>query len=159
MITRLRGCDELERVLCFAYGSNMDEKQMTARCESASFVTVAELPRHRFIINTRGVATVLPNASHVVYGIAWRITKEDLEENLDRWEGVWSSLYERHVRSVVTSSGDPIEAWIYVATNSKVGSPRDGYMDRIVDAAQRHQLPPKYVEELKSWLEPSPQHS
>lgn len=146
----------MERLLCFAYGSNMDEKQMTTICESASFVTVAELPRHRFIINARGVATVVPSESHVVYGVVWRITEGDLEENLDRWEGVRRGLYERHLRSVVTASGDGMDAWIYFATESKIGLPRSGYMEKIVDAAQRHRLPSKYVEELKSWLEPNP---
>lgn len=41
-------------VLYFAYGSNMDLVQMGSRCERAATVSTAELPLHRFIINSRG---------------------------------------------------------------------------------------------------------
>jgi hypothetical protein len=64
-------------VLYFAYGSNMDLAQMSNRCERAATVSAAKLPSHRFIINSRGVATIVPDPSSTVQGLLWRITKAD----------------------------------------------------------------------------------
>lgn len=65
----------------FAYGSNIDTTQMKNRCPDSNFVGVASLARFRFIINSRGVATVVPRNSIPVYGVLWDISERD-EENL-----------------------------------------------------------------------------
>ena len=44
----------------FAYGSNMNNEQMKHRCPTAVPNGVAKLLKHRFLINTRGVASVEP---------------------------------------------------------------------------------------------------
>ena len=55
--------------LYFAYGSNMDQEQMRQRCPEAAFVGTASLPGYMFIINERGVATVIPKADASVPGV------------------------------------------------------------------------------------------
>jgi gamma-glutamylcyclotransferase (GGCT)/AIG2-like uncharacterized protein YtfP len=135
----------------FAYGSNMDEKQMMQRCKNAEFVDSARLLGHKFIINSRGVATIVSKSDSEVYGILWRITKQD-EEKLDRCEGIEHNVYRKEKVSVTTYKGKHVEVMVYIATNSTPGSPRHDYMERIVAAARLHNFPDNYIKELESWL-------
>ena len=45
--------------LYFAYGSNMDEAAMRARCPKSRAVGLARLARHRFALMADGYATVV----------------------------------------------------------------------------------------------------
>ena len=138
-------------VLYFAYGSNMDLAQMGNRCERAATVGTAELPSHRFIINSRGVATVVPDPVSTVQGLLWRINKTD-ERSLDHYEGVTQGLYKKTFLKVTLPSGRKIRALFYVATDRTPGEPRPGYMEKIVSAAQECGLPDSYVDQLRPWL-------
>ena len=137
--------------LYFAYGSNMDEEQMRHRCPDGATVGTARLPGYRFIINSRGVATVVPDGSSAVHGILWRITAE-CEASLDRYEGVEWGTYTKETLGVEAEDGQVIEALVYVAGDSEPGEGSDGYMERIAAAAGRQGLPAAYIEELKSWI-------
>ena len=138
-------------VLYFAYGSNMDLVQMNNRCEGAAVVSKADLPLHRFIINSRGVATVVPDQASTVRGLLWRISKED-ERSLDRHEGVVQGIYRKSFMRVNVSSRRKVRALIYVAVDSTPGEARPGYMEKIVSAAQECGLPQTYIDQLKPWL-------
>jgi cation transport regulator ChaC len=138
-------------VLYFAYGSNMDLVQMSGRCERAATVSTAELPFHRFIINSRGVATVVPDPASTVRGLLWRITEED-ERSLDQHEGVAEGTYKKAFVEVSVPSGRKTRALVYVATDSTPGEARPGYMEKIVSAAEACGLPKTYVDQLKPWL-------
>jgi hypothetical protein len=54
-----------------------------------------------------------------------------------------------------TISSYPVQALTYIASNSAPGAPRYGYLNKILAAAERHELPPQYIEELKTWLRTS----
>jgi gamma-glutamylcyclotransferase (GGCT)/AIG2-like uncharacterized protein YtfP len=138
-------------VLYFAYGSNMDLEQMSNRCERAATVSTAELPRHRFIINSRGVATVVPDPASTVKGLLWKISRED-ERSLDRHEGVVKGAYRKAFTEVVVPDGSKVRALFYVAADSTPGKARPGYMEKIVSAAEACRLPKAYVDQLKPWL-------
>ena len=138
-------------VLYFAYGSNMDLVQMGSRCERAATVSTAELRSHRFIINSRGVATVVSDRASTVHGLLWRITKED-ERSLDRHEGVVQGIYRKAFMKVSVSGGRKVRALVYVATDSTPGESRPGYMEKIVSAAQECGLPQAYIDQLKPWI-------
>jgi len=143
-------------VLYFAYGSNMDLAQMSNRCERAATVSTAKLPSYRFIINSRGVATVVQDPSSVVQGLLWRISRED-ERSLDHHEGVTHGLYKKTFMRVALPSGKEIKALVYVATDSTPGEPRPGYMEKIVSAAEECGLPEAYIERLRPWArKPNP---
>lgn len=135
----------------FAYGSNMDNRQMKGRCPDAVSVSMATLRGYRFIINTHGVATVVPDTSGEVYGILWNISKRD-EESLDVYEGVRWGIYRKDYVDIETQDGKLPLVLIYIARDSNIDNPRDGYMERIISAAEKHGLPEKYIEELRSWL-------
>ena len=136
----------------FAYGSNMDESQMNQRChDSPVLVGIARLNDYRFIINTRGVATVVTPSSHKVYGIVWSIT-ETCEKSLGDCEGVKYETYTKCTINVDIVTGKVVPALVYLASDSTHGSARSGYMEKIVAAAERHRLPDDYVEELRTWV-------
>ena len=141
----------LVMTLYFAYGSNMDLAQMSDRCERSATIGVATLPSHRFIINTRGVATVVPDPASAVRGLLWRITGDD-ERALDRYEGVAKGLYRKESMEVIGPDGTKVGALLYVATDSTPGSAKPGYMEKIVAAAEACGLPKAYVDQLRPWL-------
>jgi len=135
-----------------AYGSNIDETQMCQRCrDGAVLVSIAKLHGYRFIINTRGVATVVPQSYSEVYGIVWSIT-EACEKSLDCCEGVKYKTYTKETVNVEIVTGKSVAALTYLASDNTPGSTRAGYMEKIVAAAERHRLPDKYIEELRAWL-------
>ncbi|MFQ5992063.1 MAG: gamma-glutamylcyclotransferase family protein [Nitrospiraceae bacterium] len=140
----------MDATLYFAYGSNMDEQQMSRRCPNAAVVGVATLLGHQLIINTKGFATVVPLDTGVVIGLLWNLARTD-EEALDDYEGVGRGLYEKSMVVVQTHDGDKCRALAYVATTSTMGAPWKGYMERIVAAAERHDFPATYVEQLRRW--------
>ena len=141
--------------LYFAYGSNMDPEQMRDRCSEATRAGRAALLGHRFLINSRGVATVAPAPYGQVWGVLWNVTERDLE-SLDRYEGVRAGLYSRAVVEVLTERG-PVQAIMYVAADDTDGTPRGNYLGRIVMAAQAGDLPGEYVEQtLRACARPEP---
>ncbi len=135
----------------FAYGSNMGEAQMRLRCSAAVPVCTATLSGYRFIINKRGVATVVPSTESQVHGLLWSLAEAD-ERELDQYEGVGHGTYTKDELSVMTASGDRISALVYVAANPVEGVARPGYVEGILDAAARLSFPTEYQKELKQWL-------
>lgn len=137
----------MSRQLYFAYGSNMDVGQLIQRCPAATLGRVSELPGHRLLINSRGVATVVADPSRVVMGLLWLLTAPDVVA-LDRSEGVAKGLY-RKAYYLVDSGAGTSEALVYVATDSVPGKPRPGYLEKILAAAALIELPLTYIAELR----------
>lgn len=142
-------------VVYFAYGSNMDLVQMGNRCKAAATIGTALLPSHRFIINSNGGATVIPDPACRVQGLLWRLTKADVR-SLDRYEGVRRGVYRKDIVEVVRSDGKKVKALIYIATDSTPGTPRQGYMERIISGAEQCGLPKEYIDQLRPWLSGGP---
>jgi gamma-glutamylcyclotransferase (GGCT)/AIG2-like uncharacterized protein YtfP len=129
----------------------MDQSQTKERCSSGILTGTGSLHGFRFVINKRGVATIEPVASGKVWGVLWSITESD-ERALDGYEGVEAGHYNKSNVSVRGSTGSLISALVYVASDSTPGKPRQGYLEKILAAAEAHELPGDYIEELKSWL-------
>jgi gamma-glutamylcyclotransferase (GGCT)/AIG2-like uncharacterized protein YtfP len=134
----------------FAYGTNMDAEQMGCRCPDALCRGPAVLRGWRFCVNSRGVATVAPEAASEVWGIRWDVTSEDLA-SLDYYEGVTYGTYTRRVVTIRDEAGSRLEAIVYVAAVDDPGTPRTDYMDVVIGAAQAAELPGVYLAELESW--------
>lgn len=135
----------------FAYGSNMDVQQMGQRCPVGTLLGIARLEGHRFMINGRGVATIVPDPARAVHGVLWELSEPD-ELRLDGYEGVSSGTYRKESVNVTTSGENTVPAFVYVAHDSSSGSPRPGYIEKIVTSAKAHGLPEEYVRELRTWL-------
>jgi phage replication-related protein YjqB (UPF0714/DUF867 family)/gamma-glutamylcyclotransferase (GGCT)/AIG2-like uncharacterized protein YtfP len=132
----------------FAYGSNLSVAQMAQRCPGASDPQPATLADHDWLINERGVATVEPLEGSEVHGILWQLSEEDLA-TLDRAEGV-PVRYRRDRLAVDTNNG-PVDAWVYIDHRVEPGHPREGYLERIIEAAGHHGLPSRWTEFLTRW--------
>lgn len=132
----------------FAYGSNLCVRQMAQRCPGAVDPRPATLADHDWLINERGVATVEPFDGSEVHGVLWRLTDHDLA-TLDSAEGV-PVRYRRDRMTVHTDDG-PAEAWVYIDHRVEPGPPRPGYLERIIDGAEHHGLPHRWVEFLRRW--------
>ena len=135
----------------FAYGSNMDTGQMHNRCTDSRPIGTAELVGYRFIINSRGVATIVQDDSCTVHGVLWQTTDED-EASLDQYEGVEYGTYLRKYLHVDTEDREVVRALVYIAADCVEGEPRNGYMRRILEAAENMGLPETYIAELNKWV-------
>lgn len=135
--------------LYFAYGSNMDQEQMHYRCPDATLIDTAVLPGYRFVINDRGVATIIPEEEAAVPGVVWQVSSSD-ESALDRYEGYRLGMYDKCFRSVTDEMGSPVLVYIdHIHTS--LGASRDGYLDRIIHAAEVHGLPESHLNMLRLW--------
>lgn len=143
---------EIKLRLYFAYGSNMDEKQMAQQCPNAKVVGRAEIKDYKVIINSRDVATIIPTSKKTVIGLLWTICPSD-ENELDRYDGVSAGYYHKAGFDIITQSCGTFSALIYLAADIIPGTPRPGYLEKIIAAAKRHGLEEKYVAELNSWRE------
>jgi gamma-glutamylcyclotransferase len=83
----------MKSVLYFAYGSNLDRKQMRARCSDATPVGRAMLRGYRLAFagasrrwDGAGVATLLPARGSNVSGVLYQMSEDSLA-TLDRIEG------------------------------------------------------------------------
>lgn len=127
----------------FAYGSNMDATQMKERCPQSKKKETAELLGYQFFINKRGVANIRQNGDKKVLGIVYDISEDD-EKELDKHEGVQfgTNTQEKSL---------PLNAFYYVAKEIEEGSPREGYLERIIKAGQENNFSEDYIYELKQW--------
>lgn len=133
--------------LYFAYGSNMDSQQMAERCPGATIVGKGKVAGYRFVINTRGVATIVPDKEKTVYGLVWLITGKH-EVTLDKCEGVKRGNYAKQDIQLEMDDGSSITALIYIDRVAELGIPRNGYLEKIVTAAKIHEFSSSYLEEL-----------
>ena len=142
--------------LVFAYGSNLDPRQMERRVPRASPVGVAEL-RHftlEFVGESRswggGVATVVPVLSDVVPGddvpvvpgLVWRLPIGGLEL-LDGYEG-FPHVYGRELRQLAVGSSSVL-AWVYAHTNPLHNPASRAYLDAIRDGAAQFRVSARHL--------------
>ena len=145
--------------LYFAYGSNMDPKQMAERCPGSHAVGRARLAGHRlaYVWDSPGwgggVATVVPSSGNEVWGVLWELTDED-EKTLDRYEGVANGVYTKE-RVDLDATGEKVNALVYIATDAREKRPSARYVDALVRGARAHHLPLGYIEDLRT-LRPDP---
>lgn len=88
-------------MLYFAYGSNLNKRQMARRCPAARPIGKFTLHNARLVF--RGVADCVFSEGDQCPGALWRITPE-CERELDRYEGVSGGMYRREF---VEISGAP----------------------------------------------------
>jgi gamma-glutamylcyclotransferase len=137
-------------ILYFAYGSNMDPEQMASRCHGAPAIGIGTLKNYRFIIDLKGVASILPDPTGTVYGVVWSITVAH-KQILDGFEGVEDKIYYEKIIQVTLDTPELIDSLVYIATETLPGLPRDGYLEKILRGANHFSLPPLYIEELSKW--------
>ncbi len=104
----------------FAYGSNLNRKQMSQRCPAAKPLFKATLPNYRLIFarspdSRHGVATIQRFMDEKVFGGIYEISEKDLK-SLDRNEG-YPSTYDRINVTVFNEDGEPLKVITYIKTD------------------------------------------
>ena len=127
----------------FAYGSNLDERQMHQRCPEAVLLGRATLDNHALVFGgysarwDSAVASLVATPGARVEGVLYRLTDDDFAR-LDRFEGN-PTVYERVVKAVVDERGRERRAHVYRqrAKELEPWAPGDRYFRVLWQAYQR----------------------
>lgn len=150
-------------MLYFAYGSNMDPRQMRRRCPSNRFVGIARLPDYRLDFTRRsqrrrcGTADVVPTLKAEVWGIIYNVPHPYDVTVLDAAEGYdaarrHANAYWRIKETVILEpdQSNTREVELYVARRQKNPPPPSrAYMGHLIRGAQYWGLPATYIEGLE----------
>jgi gamma-glutamylcyclotransferase len=102
----------------FAYGSNLNKKQMRERCPDSKSLFRATLPNYKLIFTgwsrqwRGGVASIKPFRGEKVMGAIYEVSDTDLRK-LDKHEG-YPIEYKRLPVRVFNEDGDAVEATTYI---------------------------------------------
>lgn len=137
----------------FAYGSNLDLKQMAQRCPQSNLIGKASLQGYKIAFTKyssgwdSGVADIIRAEDSEVWGLLYEVTEDDLKR-LDGYEG-HPDYYLRIVVSVVNEKGDSVEVYTYkVVDKVDLVPPSEEYLGIIKDAAKKYNFPDKYKRQL-----------
>lgn len=141
----------------FAYGSNMDPRQMADRCPGAIALGAARLDGYRLAFRWDspgwggGVADVEAAPNEEVWGVLWELRAAH-EEALDRYEGVDAGVYRK--RAVLVEQDDnAVRAFLYEMRPDRAPKPPSGrYVRALLRGAGAHGLPERYIRTLRSFL-------
>lgn len=141
----------MEKLLYFAYGSNMDEEWMKKRSSSVKFFNKAILNDYKFLLDNSGVATVKPLKGSYVEGIIWEIDKCDLKL-LDKYEGLGYGFYKRKIVDVKIANNF-FKVIIYISLErTDCKPPYENYIISIIKSAKFWKFSEDYIKELSDWL-------
>ncbi len=134
----------------FAYGSNLDERQLAERCPSSRGLFRARLRHHRLDFThfsskwVGGAADVLPHSGADVWGVVYQLDDSELER-LDRHEGG----YDRVLLEVESEDGRRHPVVSYTVRDKHSFRPTDIYLDKMLRWAEHWNLPRPYCELLR----------
>jgi len=117
-------------VYYFAYGANLNRKQMLERCPDSKPMFIATLRNYKLVFVgwsrqwRGGVASIKPFRGERVLGAIYEVSEECLRR-LDKYE----SSYNRMNVTVFDEDGEPLEAITYIkAVQSEETLPSKGYL-------------------------------
>ena len=102
----------------FAYGSNLNKKQMLERCPDSQPRFTATLHNYKFVFAgwsrqwRGGTASIKPFRGERVLGAIYEISDRDLRR-LDKHEG-YPDTYDRLKVTVYRETGEPVDAITYI---------------------------------------------
>ena len=120
----------------FAYGSNLNKKQMRERCPDSKPLFVATLRNYKLVFVgwsrqwRGGVASIKPFRGERVLGALYELSDRDLIR-LDNYEG-YPGSYNRLKVTVFDEDGEPVEAITYIKSEqSEETQPSKEYLSLI----------------------------
>ena len=120
----------------FAYGSNLNQKQMLERCPDSKPKFMATLHNYKLVFVgwsrqwRGGMASIRPFRGERVLGAIYEISEQCLRR-LDRYEG-YPANYNRFKVTVFNESGEPVQAVTYIkAGQSEETQPSPEYLSVI----------------------------
>lgn len=115
------------RMYYFAYGGNLNQKQMLERCPDSKPKFIATLPNYKLVFvgwsrqRRGGVASIKPFRGEKVLGAIYDISDRDLRQ-LDSKEG-YPDNYNRLKVTVFKEKGEPVEAITYIKARQSEETP------------------------------------
>ncbi len=143
----------------FAYGSNMNLRQMQERCSSPTVLGIARLPGYRVdfygdsAIWDGAQETVVPDRDTEVWGVLYELSFFDCEQ-LDMYQDVrfdGTGPYFHYPVDVINTEERIFDARIY--KKDKLGEempPSTDYLNFIIQGAYEQGLPEGYIEVLQN---------
>ena len=111
----------------FAYGSNLNQRQMLERCPDSKPVFTASLPNYKLVFVgwsrqwRGGIDSIKPFRGERILGAIYEISERDLRR-LDKYEG-YPGNYNRFKVTVFNEDGEPIEAVTYIKSEQLEETP------------------------------------
>jgi gamma-glutamylcyclotransferase (GGCT)/AIG2-like uncharacterized protein YtfP len=146
----------------FAYGSNMDGRQMAETGPACQPAGHGKLDGFRLEFNVYsdrwegGAANLEPDPEAHVWGVVWDITEEDLAA-LDTYIGHPTFYRQEHV--VVDLGDQQFPCLTYrVAHQQGYVRPTDSYLNRLRQAMRENGLPPEALDMLDAAARPPRPH-
>jgi gamma-glutamylcyclotransferase (GGCT)/AIG2-like uncharacterized protein YtfP len=133
----------------FAYGSNMNHKQMKQRCPNSKFIKKVFLEGYKFIYDgyssTRqdSVANIIKSNKDIIWGGLFEINEDDLSA-LDCYEG-YPKYYDRKGLTVSDETENKYKAIVYLRTGKQQGKPSKEYFNLVIQGAKDCGLPEDYI--------------
>ena len=147
------------KTLYFSYGSNMNGKQVNARCSNKPVaLAVAKLSDYKVAffgyskIWDGAVETVITAPGHEVWGVVYELSLSD-RDKLDDCQDVridGTGNFFQYPSEVVDADGKTYKVLFY--KKDVLGEPQkpsQEYLDFIVEGAIERGLPASYIEELR----------
>ena len=120
----------------FAYGSNLNHRQLLERCPDNQLMFTATLQNYKLIFAgwsrqwRGGQASIKPFRGDKVLGAIYEISERDLRR-LDKYEG-YPDTYDRLKITVYRDTGEPVEAITYIKlSQSEETKPSPEYLATI----------------------------
>lgn len=121
----------------FAYGSNLNKKQMKVRCPESVPITKAVLKNFKLVFNY--FADIVEAPDEIVYGAVYDVSDSDIKK-LNKYEG-----YPRHYDiinvDVEGEDGKIYRVFAYVMTSKGIREPEDHYFNTIKQGFWDWELP------------------
>lgn len=128
-------------MLYFAYGSNLNKKQMKARCPESVPITKTVLKNFKLVFNYYADIVEIPG--EIVYGAVYDVSDSDIKK-LNRYEG-----YPRHYEiinvEVEDDDGKSYKAFAYVMTSKGIREPEEHYYNIIKQGYMDWNLPQEFL--------------
>ena len=145
----------IEESLYFAYGSNMDKQQMEERCHGSIYVGVAYLQNYKFVLDSAGTASIVPNKDSIVEGALWLVNPADKEE-LDKYEGVNTKppCYTKQ-NVLIELNHEKAEALVYISNRDILDKTiKKDYIEKVYNASIEVGISKKYIQDnIAKYLE------
>lgn len=149
----------MNRIVYFAYGSNMSQRRLQARVPSAEFLGIGILDSHALAFHKvskkdgSGKCDIVNSENGTVYGALFKISETELPD-LDDYEGNGKG-YERRIVKAQDHSGQHVEAWTYVTTNIDPSfRPYTWYKRHVLEGAREAELPMEYLRLIEAKEDP-----
>ena len=134
--------------LYFAYGSNLNRRQIKRRCPGSKVYDEGVLEGYTLIFRRQGVADVVPCVGGKVFGGLYTLTPQDID-SLDCREGV-PHVYQRGPCEVKVREEIVPAFFYYMNPEFLVKKPCRSYYEKIVDGYEKWGIELRYLEDALS---------